>query len=1815
MSPRRSKRITKNKNTKTMSENDKPKDKVSDMASMKTPEHSSNVAESSPETASNQSDPTMAQIMEAISALNMRMDYMQQNMEQSQRTPERPQHSLSAGPSTEPQISVQRTSQKNAQIPRSTESILDGISGDTDVSRPLFHSLPANDRALPAASNIPRNPVGSSSGERLIPCNIPNTMALPLYDLPEFDGLPEKWPVFIAAFLQSTQAFGYSALQNIFRLQKCLKGEARDAVEYLLMNPNNVDELIDTLEFRFGRPEILVQTQIHKIRTLPDITERHIEQLIPFSTRVTNLVAFLNTNASRHVLYESTLLADLVSKLPPNKRLEWVQHSIAIRPRPNAVDFAVWLRGIAECVGILSSQLSHTQQNTNHYSGKRLDKHVLNVQHMPSQTNCAICSEAHDALDCDQFKKEPIINRRNIAERLRLCYGCLQTNHSFENCETKIVCPISGCNLEHNVLLHIHDTRNGTTYRRRKRSPRHPAIPASTVNTSEASPNQRRNPFSKDVSFPAIYHLTGRKPEGQLPLYRILPITVYGPNGQFETYALLDEGSAITIIDERLSEHLGLKGPHESLNVKWIGQHVTSQSSQVVEIEISGASQRKFTLNKVRTIKNISLPTQSVTLSHLDERLRNLPIAEYTDATPLLLIGLDNCHLAMARHTVTTNVDGPIAAKTILGWVLYGPQNKPATSHVLHIADAGEWEHLDKTMKEYFSIDNFGVKKPEKIIESDEDSRARQLLQLTTKRVGDRFQSGLLWRSGDIIIPNSFDMARKRLTSILGKMRRDPEYARLYAAQINAYVQKGYARQLSAEEIQLGDRIWYLPHFGVQTINKPGKLRLVFDAAATAHGISLNSLLLKGPDLNQPLINILFRFRQHKIAVCGDIAEMFHQIQIQPCDRSSQRFLWSNDNGRTIDIYEMCVMTFGATCSPTTAQYVKNLNADQYEEEHPAATKAIREQHYVDDFVASFATEEEAIKVTSTVTEIHKLGGFVLRGFVSNSSAVLKSLGVTSGNIDEIDLEFDVGSTEKILGMRWHTMADSFVFAMRFDRVDNQVMNGTQIPTKRQLLSAAMSVFDPFGFLSNFMVHSKTMMQALWRLGVAWDEKVPNEIYRRWQAWCHELEQIKKFRIPRCYSLNIFLCSDLQLHLFADASEEAFAAVAYWRISNEGSHEVSFIAGKVKCAPLKLLTVPRLELQAAVLATRLCNTIKECHPDIKVRRTVFWTDSSTVQHWILSTLRRYRPFVAHRVSEILDSTEASWWRWLPTEENVADDATRSRNQPKFDPSSRWLRGPAFLTEDENRWPQSRQVLDPDTFTEDPEELASSFVGVVSVSENALIDTYEYSSFLRLRRAFAWALRFIHNSRAKFTNTPRKSGELDTYEIQTATDHLCIEAQRSRYPDEYANLSNNKAIDKSSSILTLMPYMDANKLIRLYGRTDAAERKYLPIEAQRPILLPRDHRLTELIIDHYHQRMGHQFEDGIICAIRQRYWVPCLRPLVRRIKLRCNFCKVRAARPNPPIAGQLPPDRLTPFIPPFHFTGMDFFGPVSVTIGRRNEKRWIALFTCLTTRAIHMEVAENLSTDACLLVIKNFCNLRGVPARIRSDCGTNFVGADNEIRRTADFIEPSTIQRDLSTNGIEWLMNCPGNPEAGGAWERMVQSTKKILAVTLKQISPHVETLRSLVIEAANLINSLPLTNVPVNLEDLEPLTPNHFLLGRANITTTYGNVDPKPLCSRKQWRIQQQLMRHFWRRWIDDYLPELTRRTKFYKEVGPVAEGALVLVCDTNLSHRQWIRGRVESVTIGTDGRVRTAAVRTSRGLIRRPVSKLAILDVESESR
>ncbi|XP_053949232.1 uncharacterized protein LOC128857505 [Anastrepha ludens] len=591
---------------------------------------------------------------------------------------------------------------------------------------------------------------------------------------------------------------------------------------------------------------------------------------------------------------------------------------------------------------------------------------------------------------------------------------------------------------------------------------------------------------------------------------------------------------------------------------------------------------------------------------------------------------------------------------------------------------------------EYFETESFGVRAAP-IMESEADVRAREILKSTTCRVEGRYQTGLLWKRSDIQLPDSYSMALKRLAGVEAKMRRDTDFAVEYNRIISSYVMKDYARKLSPEEAALTcNRTWYLPHFAVKNPNKPGKLRMVFDAAAEVDGVSLNSQLMKGPQEYRSLPAILFHFREGATGVCGDIKEMFHQVLVQRDDRCAQRFLWrQGDTTRQPEVYEMRVMTFGAACSLCAANYVKTLEYCNKVKSATRAVKSILDYHYADDYVDSFDTEEEAADITKQVRAIHKMAGFDLCNFASNSLRVTEALN-GDGNIRQIANKEGV-LVDRVLGLFWQASTDTFGF--------------------------------------------------------------------------------------------------------------------------------------------------------------------------KLRTT------------------------------------------------------------------------------------------------------------------------------------AWVLRFIDVCRRR--KPPDRGYGLTAKEVETAKLCLCRLVQRGEYAEEFQHIESGRNLPRTSSLIKLSPYIDEDGVLRVRGRIEAAS--WLPISARRPIILPPKHCFSNLVAMHYHVKMHHQNLEATICEIRRLYWIPRLRSLLRSIVANCAICRLRKIHAVSPLMGPLPIDRLTPYVRPFSYTGLDYFGPITVTVRRANEKRWVALFTCLTVRAVHLELAHDLSTDSCIIVLRNFINRRGVPVRVRSDNGKNFVGADMEAK--------------------------------------------------------------------------------------------------------------------------------------------------------------------------------------------------------------------------
>jgi len=327
---------------------------------------------------------------------------------------------------------------------------------------------------------------------------------------------------------------------------------------------------------------------------------------------------------------------------------------------------------------------------------------------------------------------------------------------------------------------------------------------------------------------------------------------------------------------------------------------------------------------------------------------------------------------------------------------------------------------------------------------------------------------------------------------------------------------------------------------------------------------------------------------------------------------------------------------------------------------------------------------------------------------------------------------------------------------------------------------------------------------------------------------------------------------------------------------------------------------------------------------------------------------------------------------------------------------------------------------------------------------------------------------------------------------------------------------------------------------------------------------------------------------------------------------CQRCKNHRSNPVLREMGILPEVRVHGFVRPFTHIGMDFFGPMAVTVGRHKEKRYGVLFTCLTTRAIHLEIAERLTTDSCILAINRMSARRGAPVSMYSDNGTNLRGAEKELRESVKEMTrtDSKLSTTITARGISWKFNPPAAPHMGGSWERLVRSVKTSLRATLREQAPKEEVLLTLLIEAESVVNSRPLTHVSIDPKDPESLTPNHFLIGTSSANQQLGTFNDDDLCLRKNWRKAQRLTDQFWKRWMKEFLPSLTKRNKWYKKSNPIKIGDVVIIADPDHPRNVWPRGLIIKTFPGQDGQVRVVDVKTSMGIFRRPVAKICILDV-----
>ncbi len=1639
--------------------------------------------------------------------------------------------------------------------------------------------------------------------------------------LPQFSGEPTKWQMFESAFINATLSCGLNNSENLSRLMESLKGKAFTAVQCRLLHPDSVPGVMSTLRLLFGRPELIIHTLLDDINQTPSPKSEDLGSLIEFSIAVQNLCSTVKSyNAVEH-LRNPTLMKALTDKLPSQIQLNWAFYKCSIG-NANLSTLGDWLYQIATVASDVvttidsSANINKARKEAESSKNKKSSDNYINVQNgvkseaSPKTTHsstvtssksgkkCPACKKDFCKVlaYCEEFKKLKRQDKWKLVKSNNLC-GCCLGNHRYFNCQQKVQCGVSGCGFFHHVLLHNDANTNESAKR---------------VQNADSS-QKTCNVIQEDVfqsDFPDIF--------------RIVPVKLFFNGKSIKIYAYLDDGSNLTTLTLTVANKLGLRGTKESFCVKWtFGDRQVESSSSRVSVQICGVHDgaELFVMNDVRTVNELILPMQSITEDWLRQYsyFNGIPITPYKNATPQLIIGLRHSKLMISLETIEGDWEQPLVCRTRLGWVVQGPNDKEISTVRLNQFRLNACEcqssdnNLHQMVKGFFSFESFDVKISENVMASKELLRAQNILESSTIKKENHYEVALLWRKDGVTLPHSYNMAKSRLECVESKMKRNPDLAKRICEYFKDCLRKNYIRKLTHDEQQRhGPRTWYLPVFPVFNPKRPEKLRLVWDGAAKVKGISLNSELMAGPDQLVPLPDILRRFREACIGLSTDIIEMFHRIFVNENDQDSQRFLWRDGNTENEpDVFVVKVLPFGSSCSPAIAQFVKNKNAKEFESEFPRAVEAITKNHYVDDMIERAHDVESAVQLVKDVQFIHRHANFDLRNLISNNQQVLEAINGSPEFSDKILVDKLGIDIERILGMYWNTKTDTFTYSLQFIKL--QHMTEEYCPTKREVLRIVMSVFDPLGFLAHLLIHAKVLLQEIWRHDIGWDVQLPPMLKNKWLDWVRHLMKVEHLHIPRFYSARLSpnRIKSIQLHVFVDASTEAYATSAYFRIEDEDGVDSNIVGAKSRVASNRPISIPRLELQGAVLGNRFAESILKSHYSLEIDKTVIWCDSKTVLFWLNSEPRRYTQFVALRIGEILDSKINVQWRWIPSEFNVADEATKTKILPDLKPSSRWFVGPEFLRD---RNPDFTFELDEPNFITEEEVRPYYLLTHMEVPVSKLFDYERFSNWQRLLRAMAYVLRFIGNSKLKLQE--RSLGILSDNELLAATNCLYRQSQFDCFKDELlivrwnktAPLHQQKDYDKTSIIRTCSPYLDDFGVLRVMGRLDNAHS--ISESAKHPIILAKDHLITHLIVDWYHRKYLHLHHQTVLNEIRQIYWIPKLRVVLNGIRNSCQKCKNASSAPKIPEMGSIPTARLAVHTRPFTFVGLDYFGPLNVIVNRGVQKRWGALFTCMTTRAVHLEVAHSMDTSSCIMAIRNFQGRRGSPRKYFSDNGTNFHGAHNVFVQEFANLDHDKIREEFVTSETSWSFNPPKAAHMGGIWERMVGIVKNCLDEVLTVRYPTDEMLKSLFIEVENMVNSRPLTYVSLESPDDEVLTPNHFLLGSSSGQKPPGHFTDADLL-RNNWRAIQMMSDKFWKKFVDEYLPTLTRRTKWFRKVEPLKVGDVVILVDSSFQRNTWPKGIIIETFMDKTGQVRSARVRTATGTIyHRPVSHLAVLDV-----
>jgi hypothetical protein len=1628
------------------------------------------------------------------------------------------------------------------------------------------------------------------------------TVKLPKLELPKYNGDPLKWRAFWDAFHSSIASNPSLSDIDKFNYLRCqLVGDAKSALEGLELTTTNYATAIDLLKDRFGNSQTVINAHYtalmdmnkasdstNRLRFVFDNMEKHLRSLEALGEDINHghFIPLIMSKFPREIIlrleelkasgnWTTSTLRQTLKKIVESKEAADRQ------AKPDNHQAGLMKSGSSKQEKLYSTTDSLLNQERKRNSAKM------------SSPRCLFCDCTHWSDECPTFKS--LTDRKNKVKGR--CFVCLRKGHVVQDCNVNKAC------------FHCNQRKN----HHRSLCPR--KFTSQSSQSDSQSSEIATNVVEKDEEALVAGEETVLLQTANAPVINITT------SKSLRVSMILDSGSQRTYITENLTQRLNLpiKGK-EGLSIFTFGSGCAKNiTTSIVDLAIGliDGTSMTITANVVPKITG-KIQNSSIDKKNLTFLQKKLPFADSItcslDCPDIqLLIGIDYFWDIITSERMEVK-NGLYLIGSKLGWFLTGRMTKETVGGIpdlslltyiqpsvlelpFHTVDSPVNEDIN--LKEWWELETIGIKEsPSK----SDDETVLEHFQDTVQYKNGRYFVRFPWKEHMTTqLPDNYGLALGRLKTLIKRFSGSPNIIEQYNSVIEDQLKKGIVERVGPDSPR-GHKLHYLPHHAViKPSHTTTKIRIVYDGSAkTKKGNkSINECLYRGPVILEDLCGLIMRFRLKKIAIVSDIEKAFLQVGLQTLDRDVTRFLWLKDPTKltvenNLEVYRFSRVPFGVISSPFLLGATIKCHLLKQDTE---LSRVIANNIYVDNVFAGTSSVEEAVRFYQEAKEIFKLASMNLREWSSNSDEFLEKIPFEDRTI---------GDTVKILGISWKRSKDTLNIVSSYD--DSIVPK-----TKREVLKAVSSIFDPLGWFGPAMLMPKRFLQELWNAKLDWDDELDDIQQKSWKEVSQYMRNISDMNILRYIGPTEGKSSvKYTLHCFADASQVAYSAVIYLRLSRDKSSNCWLLFAKTRLAPRKEISITRLELLAVLIGSRIFRFVK-FNLGLKIEEGYLWTDSKCVLHWIHS--KKLLPvFIERRIVEIT-SIQDLQFRYVPTSTNPADIATRGLSAADLHNTQLWWQGPHWLELQETNWPMQ------DMFTcEDSKKLSSIetemdncrvFYEVANLVKNKpedivnnsicspfLLVESQFSSLLRLLRITAWSYRFVQRIR-RLTNSTEG---LTAQEIAFAKRKWEWYVQRKFYPEVVFAITKN-----TTNLLKdqLSLYLDENGIMRCRGRLINAQISY---DAKFPKLLPKESYFTTLIILHYHRKFFHVGVSHTLSQLRQEYWIPKGRAAVYQVIRKCKDClRFNGGpykMPNMPAYPKMRVEETTPFL----HTGLDYFGPLFVKVGSKVSKVWVCLFTCLVIRGVHLEVINDLSAEEFIMCLRRFIARRGKPNEIISDNALQFKLAKSVIDvMWNSAVSDSEAKSYLANHNIKWTFITQLAPWMGGFYERLIAIVKNSLRKSIGKLCLTLCQLQTILTEIESVLNSRPLTYVGTDFQDGEVLSPSKFLMMKGDGFLDVSDPVKKDNLSyiREQskkgkllqlWKKGQSHLRTFWNIWREEYLTSLRERTqsrlkgprvtaKICPEVGQIVQ---VKDC---VPRGRWKLARITKLIQSRDGKIRAAEI------------------------